>query len=1260
MSDDEDWPDEVFTMLDAIERQAAKVPTVSQGGAAVFGAGQPPAASNQAALTQAHAAPWRPAPVQHAPAAPPARPLSLAQQLLGSGALPRPPAIGGFAAPLGGQHHQHAPWQQQQQQPRVPAPVPSAAPQQHHQHHQHHQQQQQPQAWGPARQAWSATQQAAPAPGGEPAPGCAGGAAAAPHQHQQQHQPAAALAPQQLQAQLERLQLELRSQAGVAAQLRSKLEAAERDKAQLSARLQANPLANNAAQQRAKELEKQVEILRNRLLFAEQEAQEASNKANDKDSRAAQAQDGLRAAEADLARKQEQLLQLQLELEQERKRSERLAEGSSGGGGARAGGSGVGAGQPSPSAAHSTPGGALGGRKRRASDASGAAGGVGGPAGSQAQLTPQQQARQAQMQQLLEGRPSAGKAPLQLQRLGGAPGRDSASAAPPAHEAMEVEPPADDDVLQPQRQQHDQGPGGAAAAREADSEPPAQQQQQQQQQQRNSFAGRLIPGLPPLQVVQPPLAQLLWGRCEGSMQQLLLPLAAQLSGLPAGLGGGAPGAFVNSGRLAAALAGVQRQLQLLSAGAASSGAPLLLGLLQLGVAALPPSAAPLPPGGDGSAPPESCWALVPPPGGHADSPRAAQQQEQECLVFQAAADASALHALPLPLARAALQLLQALLALDDGSIGLAAAALGAAQLPDSYRLLSMQRCGAAGGGPGGGQRPASRALDGRGSSAASLLGSSWALDGGSGAPGAGAGAPQGGSGLSWSAQSAGSGGGAPSAAAEAAWGPAEAAVQAALAAGGGVPAPAAASSAGGSETAARPHSLSSAGGGSQGCREQRGLLGLLADAASCHASLALAVGELLAALAGRLPAPLRSLLLPAVADVRLLLALLAAADHRQRAQAAALLQELLACRAVAAAFDAAAQAAGGGDAGAAGGADGAADGARPLQPCNRAPGAAPGGRGASKPPPDKAAAVAAARGDAPHAGGALPGPVVRDALLGLLDCIASGLDDARCRPDGGGGGWGAFELQRRSCAAAAQLLHARQELLLQLLLDPVFTSGYGLAQRLLVLTDAACSAPGGDPFCIAAARAPAAAGGADGSDEDSGGGGGGGGANICGARCAWDECLQRVRLAQEGLLLLRALVASPGPIGAAAMADLSSSTNSLRLIMTTRAKLSEWSEALTAPTACAPGGAGRRAALAPPPGSGEAAPGAAAGLPLAPWAWPLSAGCGCRAGKGGGGGSAALLRGAAPPLAACLGEAAAGAASVHRRVMLWIRSQEGE
>jgi hypothetical protein len=82
--------------------------------------------------------------------------------------------------------------------------------------------------------------------------------------------------------------------------------------------------------------------------------------------------------------------------------------------------------------------------------------------------------------------------------------------------------------------------------------------------------------------------------------------------------------------------------------------------------------------------------------------------------------------------------------------------------------------------------------------------------------------------------------------------------------------------------------------------------------------------------------------------------------------------------------------------------------------------------------------------------------------------------------------------------------------------------------------------------------------------------------------------------------------------------------------------------------------------------SAAAGTAAVTGLPLQPWAWPWSAQCGCR-GKaggsssssgGGGGAGQQVLSVQHPPLQSVLQEMANTAASVHRRVMIYLRAQE--
>lgn len=107
--------------------------------------------------------------------------------------------------------------------------------------------------------------------------------------------------------------------------------------------------------------------------------------------------------------------------------------------------------------------------------------------------------------------------------------------------------------------------------------------------------------------------------------------------------------------------------------------------------------------------------------------------------------------------------------------------------------------------------------------------------------------------------------------------------------------------------------------------------------------------------------------------------------------------------------------------------------------------------------------------------------------------------------------------------------------------------------------------------------------------------------------------------------------------------------------MTARAKLAETTEALLAAARQSGAVAGRPAAAAaasPPPTS----------LPLQPWAWPWSAHCGCRLPGQSSGSSSSVgeqqLHVEAPALQTVLQEMANSAASVHRRVMIYLRAQD--
>jgi hypothetical protein len=97
----------------------------------------------------------------------------------------------------------------------------------------------------------------------------------------------------------------------------------------------------------------------------------------------------------------------------------------------------------------------------------------------------------------------------------------------------------------------------------------------------------------------------------------------------------------------------------------------------------------------------------------------------------------------------------------------------------------------------------------------------------------------------------------------------------------------------------------------------------------------------------------------------------------------------------------------------------------------------------------------------------------------------------------------------------------------------VLITGYGLAQRLLVMVDAAASPVGGDPFAALTPELPGSAAAAAAAPPTAAAEGGDGarGGSVCGSRCSWQGCMERLRLAHEGLLLLRALVATPRAVG---------------------------------------------------------------------------------------------------------------------------------
>lgn len=109
----------------------------------------------------------------------------------------------------------------------------------------------------------------------------------------------------------------------------------------------------------------------------------------------------------------------------------------------------------------------------------------------------------------------------------------------------------------------------------------------------------------------------------------------------------------------------------------------------------------------------------------------------------------------------------------------------------------------------------------------------------------------------------------------------------------------------------------------------------------------------------------------------------------------------------------------------------------------------------------------------------------------------------------------------------------------------ILPAGFGLSQRLLALVDAACSAPGGDPFSTAAPTPPstslltAARANPIGNQRYNDSLEGtrdlaprfySNSNSITGGRIDWIECLERLRVVHEALLLLRAMMAAGGPI----------------------------------------------------------------------------------------------------------------------------------
>lgn len=288
-------------------------------------------------------------------------------------------------------------------------------------------------------------------------------------------------------------------------------------------------------------------------------------------------------------------------------------------------------------------------------------------------------------------------------------------------------------------------------------------------------------------------------------------------------------------------------------------------------------------------------------------------------------------------------------------------------------------------------------------------------------------------------------------------------------------------------------------------QQQRDLGVVLGDAARSHPSLLLHVGRLLAAVAAQLPLALQPLLLAVGMSDQQLLLLLQAEASSSRCTAAALLQCLLACPAVPAAFAAALTSGGdqqqqqqqqdGDDIIMR---DAVADQTTALQPLNnrsamstRSAAAADSSRHGKAQQQQQPAGAGSSHGDQQQQQQnqqlQLGCQAVQEVLLQLLDGFSFGLDEAfqslqqqqqsaPCQglptvifattsssssrspnrssssalsPGNGADAaasepsqaWGVFELQRRSCAVFAGLLHGRQELLLQYCTDTAATAG---------------------------------------------------------------------------------------------------------------------------------------------------------------------------------------------------------------------------
>ncbi|KXZ45126.1 hypothetical protein GPECTOR_58g575 [Gonium pectorale] len=385
-----------------------------------------------------------------------------------------------------------------------------------------------------------------------------------------------------------------------------------------------------------------------------------------------------------------------------------------------------------------------------------------------------------------------------------------------------------------------------------------------------------------------------------------------------------------------------------------------------------------------------------------------------------------------------------------------------------------------------------------------------------------------------------------------------------------------------------------------------------AEAAESAAACALPyVAAALAAAAAALPATSRrQLLLPALRQPQLLLTPLLSrlrTDPRVTA-AAALLHSLLECPAGAATLAAAL----GADSGADGGFGSGSSQLIHMPATIRLTAAAAAGDGMDVDGRGGAAAAVGGTTTNPYDNDANrldPGSAVQLACA-LLDALHPDewgeADGAAGAAGSAGGSWLPYDLPRRVLSLLAALLDAGHEELLAALCCPPWSEGYGLPQRLLELADSAASASGSDAPLEPVLPTP--------SNPS---------LRVVAACCVPPrEWLQRLRLAQEALLLLKELLTGGGDgLRRAALLDLTSAppdSDTPHRVDLATARLAAWP-------------------AAPPELLQPALAAAAESAPLAPWAARLAV-----AGGGGGRGCGGVV--------ACSVEAVGSlAGSVRRR-----------